>query len=34
MPLLGSLSVEADFRRRAQDRLQRLLTVAAVAVVV
>ena len=34
VPLLGSLSVEADFRRRAQDRLQRLLTVAAVAVVV
>ena len=33
VPLLGSISVEADFRRTAQDRLTRLLTVAALAVV-
>ena len=34
MPLLGSIAVEAEFRRKAQDRLQRLLTVAALAVAV
>jgi peptidoglycan biosynthesis protein MviN/MurJ (putative lipid II flippase) len=34
VPLLGSTTVEAEFRQTAQDQLQRLLTVAAVAVIV